>query len=344
MRDPEFWQAFLSLGLSGSRARELLQSLGRACATADALAQSHALTASDKARLKKLKPLTPAQRGLLRTISLEDDGYPENLRTLSSPPVAFFINGKLAPEDSQSVAVIGTRKASAYGRAVARKLAMEIARAGITVVSGAAHGIDAEAHKGALLAGGRTIAVLGSGLDRPYPASHRSLLDDVARSGAVISQFPLGTSPDRWNFPLRNYTIAGLAKAVIVVEAPENSGSLLTATIAVDEGRHVFVTPGTIDSVEYRGSFKLINDGATLLYSPDQVFEALGVEKRAAPGPMPKLSSIQADILGKLSFNPELADNLSESLGKPAGLVLSELTKLELEGLVAKAAGGYVKL
>jgi DNA processing protein len=344
MRTPEFWQAFLSLGVSATRAHELLSEIGPACCTAEDLAVSPALSPSDRAKLKEAKALSPLQQSLLNVVSLDSRRYPTNLRHTQHPPPALMIRGDITEDDALSVAIVGTRRATGYGKAVARKLAQAFSEAGLTVVSGAAFGIDAEAHRSALEAGGRTIAVLGSGLDRPYPASHRGLLERVAESGAVVSQFALGTKPDWWNFPLRNHVIAGLARAVVVVEAPDKSGSLLTANLAAEEGRHVFATPGPIDSLEHRGSFRLINDGATLLFSPDQVFAALGVEKRVGKREPPKLSPLQTQIVERLSTRPELADNLSDALDQPAGVVLAELTRLEIEGVVAKSAGGYIKL
>ena len=267
MRKPDFWQAFLSLDLSATKSRGLLERLGTSCISANDLLASQALSATERKKLEKLKPLTPNQIALLNPISLDDSHFPENLKLTQDPPVAIMLRGSVSREDDNAVAIVGTRKASAYGRIIAKKLASELAAGGVTVVSGAAHGVDAAAHLGAMEAGGRTIAVLGSGLDIPYPASHRGLIGQIAEQGAVVSQFALGTKPDWWRFPVRNYLIAGLSRAVIVVEAPETSGSLLTATIAAEEGRHVFVTSANIDSLQHRGSFRLINDGATLLRS-----------------------------------------------------------------------------
>ncbi|MCH8273648.1 MAG: DNA-protecting protein DprA [Armatimonadetes bacterium] len=344
MRQQEFWQALLSLDLPPRKSRELLERLGTACLSADDLASSRVLSSSERLCLQEQKPLSEVQRRLLRVVSIEEDAYPANLRLLCDPPAALMVEGDLKPEDELAVAIVGTRRATPYGRAVARKLAADLAAGGVTVVSGGAHGIDAEAHAGALGAGGRTIVVAGSGLDRPYPAANRSLFARVVKNGAVLTQFALGTAPDYWRFPLRNYTIAGLVRAVVVVEAPQGSGSLSTANAAVDEGRHVFATPAAVGSQGHAGSFRLINDGATLLYTPDQVFEALGVERRVAEREPPELTDTQNNILERLTREPELVDNLSEALGLSAGVVLADLTKLEIEGLVARSAGGYVRL
>jgi DNA processing protein len=340
MRTPDFWQALLSLDLQPAKARELLERIGASCNTAEELAGSPGLTSEERKKLSSFRPCAANAD----VIGWDSDGYPANLRTTSNPPPALFVRGQLFPQDTVAVAIVGTRKPSVYGRAVAKKLAMELASGGVTVVSGAAHGIDAEAHRGALSVGGRTIAVLGSGVDKPYPAAHRGLLDEIAKQGAVVSQFALGTQPDYWRFPMRNFVIAGLSKAVIIVEAPEASGALVTASSAGEEGRHVFATPAQIDSLSHRGNFRLINDGATLLYTPDQVFEALGIERRVGKREKPKLTAQQEKILSALTKTPELADNLSAQLGESAGVVLAELTRLELEGLVQKSSGGYIKL
>jgi DNA processing protein len=273
----------------------------------------------------------------------EDDAYPENLRLTRCPPVALAVQGELKPSDSMAVAIVGTRKASVYGLAVARQLARSLAASGVTIVSGGAHGIDTSAHKGALEGGGRTIVVLGCGIDRVYPAANRDLFRSAAKSGAVVSQFACGTKPDYWRFPIRNEVIAGLSRAVVVVEAPEGSGSLSTASSAAHEGRHVFAATGPVDEVSFRGSFALINDGATLFYSPDQILDVLGLPRRSSR-PEKTVSRQQQAILAQLSKSPELADNIGDALGLAPGIVMAELTALELEGLVARYGSGYVKL
>ncbi|MER3466081.1 MAG: hypothetical protein C4340_02595 [Armatimonadota bacterium] len=194
--------------------------------------------------------------------------------------------------------------------------------------------------------GGRTFAVLGSGIDRPYPSAHASLLDEVSRSGAVISQFPLGTPPDAYRFPSRNYVIAALARAVVVVEAPARSGALLTATLASDEGRHVFVAPAPMDSESHYGGFELVNEGANLLYDVGQVLSSLGIEPGASttPEPAPSLTELQCRIIERIGDKPALLDHLSDELDCPSSAVLAELTQLEIAGLVARVGGGYVRI
>lgn len=340
MRDSRFWQGFLSLDLPPRKARDVIQRLGPDCVTLEALRESPALSTEERNAL----PETVEVPADVKAVSLDDENYPECLRLSRDPAPVLMYRGELGDANAQRVAIVGTRKASGYGRAVARKLAMQLAESGVIVVSGGAHGTDTEAHEGALQAGGKTIAVMGSGLKRPFPAANRGLFTRIVENGAVISQFALDTKPDYWRFPLRNLLIAGMCRAVIVVEAPEGSGSLLTAYAAADEGRHVFATPAAIDSESHFGSFRLINDGATLLSHVDQVFAALGIEKRSKPQRTIQLSQVQELILSRLSKEPELADNLSEEMGLAPGIMLSELTNLELEGLVARAGGGYVRL
>lgn len=279
----------------------------------------------------------------VRAIGFEESEFPNNLRLVREPPVALMVKGTLSEKDELAVAIVGTRKPTTYGRAVARKLSQEFARAGVTVVSGGAFGIDAQAHAGAIEEGGRTIAVLGSGVDRIYPAANRGLFERIQENGALISQFALGAKPDWWRFPSRNVVIAGLSRVVIVVEAPEKSGSLITASVAGEEGRHVFAIPANVDSLNYRGSFKLINDGATLLYSPDQIFDVLGTKKEKSKAPSIDLTANQKKLLDELSSTPKLVDNLADALGLQAGVLLAELTQLELGGLIMKTPGGYIK-
>jgi len=326
--------------LSSQKARETLELLGDATSKEEILL-SPAIPTDKRAALQNWVYKSVGEQML----SIEDDGYPVNLRHARTPPVALSVLGEVLPQDAMSVAIVGTRKASPYGKTVAKRIARELAKNGVTIVSGGAHGIDAAAHEGALEVGGRTIAVLGNGVDIAFPAVHRSLFGRIAANGALVSEYANGMLGMPHRYPQRNYTIATLCRAAIIVEAPLKSGSLITASVAGDEGRHVFATPAPIDSKEHEGSFRLINDGATLLYDASQVLDALGIRKRAyeADG-IPELSPLQAQILEKLSTSPALADTISDDLGEPPGVILANLTQLELEGLVARAAGGFVRL
>ena len=340
-RSAEFWQALLFLELSPKKARETLHLLEGANSKEDMLL-SPALSAEQRATLSQWSYKSAGET----LISIEDEGYPENILHARTPPVALSVMGELLPQDTAAVGIVGTRKASPYGKTVARRMARDLAKHGITIVSGGAQGIDAAAHEGSLEAGGRTIAVLGNGVDVAYPAAHRGLYDRIAANGALVSEYANGVAPDYWRFPQRNYLIASLSRAVIVVEAPLKSGSLITASAAGDEGRHVFATPGPIDSSEYEGSFRLINDGAVLLYKAEQVLDALGIRARpdASEAAAPDVTPLQQAILAELSTTPALVDTISDRVDQPSHIVLSNLTQLELGGLVARAAGGFVRL
>lgn len=344
MPDPRFWQALLSLDLTSRKCRELVASFGED-ATVQGLLRHPGLSEPQRKALAKVSE-SFALPDDVHIVELGDDEYPENLRLASDPPPALFVRGDLRPSDAEAVAIVGTRKASPYGKSLAARLARELASEGVTIVSGAAYGIDAAAHRGALEVGGRTFAVLGSGVDRPYPSAHASLLDEISRSGAVLSQFPLGTPPDAYRFPSRNYVIAALVRAVIVVEAPVRSGALLTATLASDEGRHVFVVPAPMDSESHYGGFELVNEGAHLLYDVRQVLCSLGIEPSASRDRQqaPTLTDLQRRIIERIGDKPALLDHLSDELDCPSSAVLAELTQLEMAGLVARVGGGYVRI
>jgi DNA processing protein len=340
--DSVFWQALLTLDLHPHQQWAILKSLGEGVRSLDALKECKLLKKEHKALLHNFKNENLPND--VRLIHIEHESYPKNLKATSYPTLVLLIKGGITEKDDIAVGIVGTRKASPYGKAVARQLAAEMARAGVTVVSGGAYGIDAQAHIGALEAGGRTIAVVGNGLKKDYPSANREIFRKISSSGAIVSQFPLDAKPDYWRFPIRNTTIAGMTRAVVVVEAPEKSGALLSAKAAMEEGRHVFVTPAGIDSISHRGSFQLINDGATLLYSPEQIFSVLGIEKKISPQTKPSLNERAEKIHNSLTGEPRLVDLLSEELNIPAHELLVELTQMELEGLVARVAGGYIKV
>jgi DNA processing protein len=246
-----------------------------------------------------------------------------------------------------AVAVVGSRRATPTGLAAARRLSQQLAEAGLAVVSGLARGIDGAAHRGALEAGGTTVAVLGNGLDVIYPAEHRELMAAVGRAGAAVSEFPPGTPPRPRHFPLRNRIISGLSRAVVVVEASEKSGSLITARAALEQGRDVLAVPGSIASGAYRGCHALIKDGARLVETVEDILQELG-------WPMAP-NGLQAESRNTLFSNglerfmppgePASIDELAVASGRPAADWLAELTLLELSGRVARTAGGaFVRL
>jgi len=220
------------------------------------------------------RELEEARRLAVSVMTILDPTYPAILREIEAPPPVLYLRGGPLTEAARCVAVVGTRRATPYGRTVAGRLASGLARAGLTVVSGLAHGIDAFAHRGALDAGGMTVAVLGSGLARPYPAANRQLAEAIAASGTLVSEYPLLARPTKWSFPQRNRIISGLSRGVVVVEAPQRSGALITARLALAQGRDVFAVPGPITSRTSRGANRLIKDGAPLIEDAQDVISA----------------------------------------------------------------------
>ena len=303
------------------------------------------------------------QRGI-HILSLLDADYPKNLAMIYDPPLVLYVKGKLIHEDEAGVAVVGTRHPSAYGVRMANKFARELAQRGMTVISGLARGIDAEAHRGALLAHGRTIAVLGSGLDVVYPKEHVALYEQIVGTGAVISEFPLGTLPLAFNFPKRNRIICGLSLGVLVVEASQRSGSLITASVALEEGREVYAVPGQADSLTSLGTNQLIQKGAKLVASTDDIFDDLSPQVRAflkvwrsqekgdksqeitSPSLKEKclsgesLSFGDESLLKLLAYQPLYFDEIVSKLGGNAEELHLHLTQLELAGYLKRDFGG----
>lgn len=275
-------------------------------------------------------------------LTWDDQEYPERLKTIYDPPPTLYVLGELSPRDEWSVALVGTRRASVYGKEVARVLATELARAGVTVISGLARGIDEQAHRAALAAGGRTIAVLGSGLDVIYPYDNRRLAEEIAGSGAVVSEYALGTQPEASNFPPRNRIISALSRGVVVVEAGEQSGALITADFAAEQGRDVFAVPGNIFQRGSVGSNRLIRDGAQPILDASDLLEALNL--RAAPEQhqtqqLFPTDPVEAEMLDHLSEVPTHVDEVSRATGLPIATVTSTLAVMELKGLVRHVAG-----
>ncbi|UCB57420.1 MAG: DNA-processing protein DprA [Candidatus Omnitrophota bacterium] len=218
----------------------------------------------------------------IKTLSLNDKEYPANLRYIYSPPLALYVKGNILAEDSIALAIVGSRKASYYGLKNAESLGFKLASQGITIISGLARGIDTAAHRGALAAGGRTIAVLGSGLNIIYPRQNKGLAEEISKNGAVISEYAQDTPPLRQNFPRRNRIISGLSLGVVVVEAAKRSGALITADFALEQGREVFALPGKIDSFTSAGTHELIKDGAKLVESTEDIIEELEALKHSS--------------------------------------------------------------
>jgi len=281
-----------------------------------------------------------AARGL-QFIGRSEGLYPATLRELHDPPPGLFLRGGGAVEllGRRSVAIVGARACSSYGSQVARLLGRELASAGLVVISGLARGIDGEAHRGALEAGGQTIAVLGCGIDRDYPAAHAQLAGRVGESGLVVSEYAPGVEPAPWRFPARNRIIAGLAAATVVVEARERSGSLITADFALEAGREVFAVPGEITSALSAGTNALLRLGATPLTSAADVLEVLGIELASVAPPV--FAEDPARVLGALTRESAGVDGLVRQTGLDAAAVATALAELELVGAVAEADGLY---
>jgi len=280
------------------------------------------------------------ERGVSLTFYGDPD-YPELLREMSDPPAFLYVRGRVR-EDRPLLAVVGARKATPYGLRIAREWSREVVRAGAGVVSGLALGVDTAAHRGALEGEGYTVAVLGSGADVIYPYPNRGLASEiVARGGAVLSEFPLGAGPERWRFPRRNRIIAGLSRAVLVVEAAERSGSLITARLAADLGREVLAVPGSVFSPLSRGTHHLLKAGAWPATSPEDLLEALGLSSAATPAPAPESEGPQDPLLALIPPYPKHFDELVAESGLTVTELSARLLELELAGLVQELPGRY---
>jgi DNA processing protein len=268
-------------------------------------------------------------------------GLPPLLRAIHDPPPGLFVRGAApaAVLERPAVAIVGARACSGYGASVARSLGRELAAAGLVVVSGLARGVDGEAHRGALEAAGLTIAVLGCGIDRDYPASHRQLAARVRERGLIVSEYAPGVEPAPWRFPARNRIVAGLARATVVVEARERSGALITADFALEQGREVFAVPGEITSALSAGSNALLGLGATPYTGTHDVLDALGIDAPAAPDV--ELGGDAALVLEQLRRFPAGADELQRSTGVEAAALAAALTELELAGAAVQDGGVF---
>lgn len=277
-------------------------------------------------------------------LTWDDVEYPERLRAIASAPALLYLRGEIVPDDAISVAIVGTRRATAYGREVTHRLATDLASLGVTVISGLAKGIDGIAHDRALAAGGRTIAVLGHGLNTIYPPEHKSLAARIAEGGgALVTEYPPGARIDPANFPARNRIISGLALGVVIVEADRKSGAMITADFAADQGREVFAVPGSILSPMSAGCNALIKDGARLVTGVDDILADLRLEIRreqhATQQALPTLPGVPgADILlGALGAEPCHIDDLCRACGLPISDVNGLLVQLQLTGAVRPA-------
>lgn len=296
--------------------------------------------------------LKQAQKFGFKILTFWDEQYPYLLKQIYDPPVLLFVYGEIEPDDQYAIAVVGTRIPSEYGKLVAERLVHDLSKKNITIVSGMARGIDTIAHETAIRTGGRTIAVLGSGLDKVYPPENKKLFKAIGEHGAVISEYFLGTAPDATNFPRRNRIIAGLSLGTVVVEAGIKSGALLTANLALEQNREIFSVPGNIYSPLSAGTNQLIKMGAKLITSANDIFIELEpklrpvLKKEEKEKDIPKdLTQEERRILEALSHEPIHIDNLAKKLEKSTAEVLSNLLGLEFKALVKQLPGKFfVKL
>jgi DNA processing protein len=276
----------------------------------------------------------------LRTIGRRDAEYPALLKEVTGPPDRLWLAGQPL-EHAPALAMVGTRRASRYGLEAAFWLAKELARSGITIVSGMAKGIDGAAHRGALAAGGRTVAVLGCGLDICYPARHRDLFDQIAKNGTLVSEYEPGTRPLPYHFPVRNRIIAGMTLGVVLVEASFAGGAMITARLGMEYGREVFAVPGAVHSPVSVGPHLMVRDGARLVASADQILEDLGMLRSPPPDlPPPVLHPDEARVLAVLEAEPLLLDLIARRAQMPASTTAAVLVNMELSGLVSRRPGG----
>ena len=273
-------------------------------------------------------------------ITLSDKNYPPQLRNSLDPPLLLYVHGKIPT--ANAIAIVGTRKASVYGKKQARVFAEELSSRGITVISGLATGIDAAAHDGAI-AKGKTVAVLGSGIERIYPSHHKKLANMISQNGACISEYAPQTPSLAHHFPERNRIVAGLVAGIIVIEAPQKSGALITANIGVENGRDIFVVPGMIDNEQYLGGHKLIQNGAKLVTSIDDVLEEYPQWNIHSEKQRITLTQVQRKIWDVLSNTPQSIDDLSTLAQLPVEIAMSELMEMRMEGIVACTNFSYYR-
>jgi DNA processing protein len=332
--DPDRWP---ELGLPASLARASVQALaeGRGGQGIDIDGQLQALT-----------------RTGAYILPISDERYPPLLRTIHDPPPLLYVRGDCALLSRAQLAMVGSRRASPAGLRAAGSLAGQLVQSGLAVGSGLARGIDGAAHRGALAAGGSSVAVMATGVDRVYPASHRGLAEELVESGCLVSEFPPGIPPLRHNFPRRNRIISGLALGVVVIEAALPSGSLITARTAMEQGREVFALPWSIFHSRGAGCLHLIKDGAKMVQTVTDVLEELGAlyalqqELCTLPGEIrhdSELSAGQRAILEQVGFEAASVDELVAVNAMPVGQVLAALSVLEMHGLIKRYAGGYIR-
>ncbi|MFH1007572.1 MAG: DNA-processing protein DprA [Candidatus Latescibacterota bacterium] len=357
------WTAWLTLlmvpGIGPARYKALLERFGSPeealGASLEALCQIPRMDSKTADAVRKYRDMPEIHRQLaaidhhgVRVFALLDPGYPQLLREIPDPPPLLFVQGDFHPSDVRSVAIVGTRRASSYGKTMAEEIAGGLAQRGIPIVSGMARGIDSMAHRTALSRGGRTLAVLGCGVDVTYPPENRALKEDISNCGAVISEFPMGAAPEGPNFPRRNRIISGLSVGTIVIEAGEKSGALFTANYALEQNREVFAVPGTANAFNSRGANSLIKRGAHLVETVEDVLEELegplggwtSSARAVPPAPLPSsMPPGEKAVMELLGVQPMHIDALSQAAHLPTSQLLTLLLSLELQGLVRQLPG-----
>jgi DNA processing protein len=353
MDEKVYWMGFnLVKGIGAVRFQNLINFFGslevawQAPAEALASAGLSQKTIENLVLVRKSKDLQKIWDHLqaqgIQVLTWQDAAYPSVLKEIDQPPPVLYLRGSFVPEDGWAVAIVGTRRITPYGRQVADELAAYLAYHGLTVVSGLARGVDAVAHEAALKAGGRTIAVLGSGIDIIYPPENKSLAEQVVKQGALISDYPPGTQPEGVNFPPRNRIISGLARATVVVEAGEKSGALITATFAAEQGREVLAVPGTIHAPQSKGTNHLIQQGARPLLAMQDVLEAIDfehVQEHYQARTLFPSDEKETTILRILSDEPLSMDEIGIQANLPIEQVSSTLVLMELKGMVSQVGG-----
>ena len=354
MVDPRmYWVGFnMVKGIGAVRFKALLDGFGNAEAAWNA--SPEALVEAGMSR-KIVESFQRVRKGVsleqiwdrLQSLGVEvltwnDEDYPRHLKEIDQPPPILYVRGSLLPEDEWAVAIVGTRRVTSYGRQVAEEVATTLAQNGVTIISGLARGVDSIAHQAAVNTGGRTLAVLGNGVDLIYPPENRRLASQIMEHGALVSDYALGTPPDGVNFPPRNRIISGLSMAVIIVEAGMTSGALITASFAAEQGRDVFAVPGNINAPQSQGTNRLIRDGAQPLLDPQDVLEALNLtmvtEHRAVRVALPA-DPVESRLYKLLSHEPMHVDEIRAQTDMPIETVSATLAMMELKGMVRQVGG-----
>lgn len=350
-------------GIGPVRVRELLSRLGSATAILEASRSElceakgvgQSLAESILRQVDKADPeseLDRAKEHGAEIVTRADDSYPKSLLSIHDPPLALYIKGTLSPADQHAIAVVGSRRCTHYGTQTADRLSFQLAKQGYTVVSGLARGIDAAAHQGALKGRGRTLAVLGCGIDQMYPPEHAGLAEAIAESGAVMTEFPVGYAPSRQSFPQRNRIVSGLSRGVLVVEAARGSGALMTVDEATDQGRLIFAVPGRIDNPSAGGCNHLIKNGAKLVEDVDDILEEFeyllsprpsGREDPEHVRPQVQLSEKEQKVLAHIGTSDLDQDALIRLCGLSASEVATALVMLEMKRQIETLPGRKVR-